>query len=157
MKKTTIRTPATPHNSFRLSRPDRAIVEKRFTLPVSRPVMLMKSEPMPSSYRFWSSVSLSMSLVTLEARLSAICLFSWSRISSTAPDEQEPSPPSCRPARPGPQLVAAPRHAASVCTFYIRLWISKTWPFSHMIKIYNRRKVPLSIIECNQQYPCRDL
>lgn len=101
MKKTTIRPPATPHSSFRLSRPDRVIVEKRFTLPVSRPVMLMKSEPwgrntarsrgqsllgpqgcpagtgqragltetcmqvadltMPSRYRFWSSVSLSMS------------------------------------------------------------------------------------------------
>lgn len=45
MKKTTMRPPATPHSSFRLSRPDRAIVEKRFTLPVSRPVVLRKSEP----------------------------------------------------------------------------------------------------------------
>lgn len=44
MKKTTIRPMATPHSSFRLSRPDRAIVEKRFTLPVSRPVTLAKSE-----------------------------------------------------------------------------------------------------------------
>lgn len=92
MKKATIKTTAIPHRSFRLSRPDRATVEKRFTLPVSRPVTLVKSESMPSRYRFWSSVSLSMSkasdlsLVTLEARLSAIRLFSLSRISSTAPE-----------------------------------------------------------------------
>jgi hypothetical protein len=44
MKKATIKTTAIPHRSFRLSRPDRAIVEKRFTLPVSRPVTLVKSE-----------------------------------------------------------------------------------------------------------------
>ncbi|EGW07742.1 hypothetical protein I79_025078 [Cricetulus griseus] len=44
MKKATIKTMAIPHRSFRLSRPDRAIVEKRFTLPVSRPVTLVKSE-----------------------------------------------------------------------------------------------------------------
>lgn len=44
MKKATIKTRAIPHRSFRLSRPDRAIVEKRFTLPVSRPVTLVKSE-----------------------------------------------------------------------------------------------------------------
>lgn len=44
MKKATTRPTATPHRSFRLSRPDRAMVEKRFTLPVSRPVMLVKSE-----------------------------------------------------------------------------------------------------------------
>lgn len=90
MKKATIRPAAIPHRSFRLSRPDLAIVEKRFTLPVSRPVMLVKSESMLSRYRFWSSASLSMSrasdlsLVTLEAKLSAIRLFSRSRISSTA-------------------------------------------------------------------------
>lgn len=47
MKKATIKTTAIPHRSFRLSRPDLAIVEKRFTLPVSRPVTLVKSE----SYR----------------------------------------------------------------------------------------------------------
>lgn len=91
MKKATIKPMAILHRSFRLSRPDCAIVEKRFMLPVSRPVMLVKSESMPSRYRFWSSVSLSMSrasdlsLVTLEARLSAIRLFSRSRISSTVP------------------------------------------------------------------------
>lgn len=91
MKKATIRPTAIPQRSFRLSRPDRAIVENRFTLPVSRPVILVKSESMPSRYRFWSSASLSMSrasdlsLVTLEAKLSAIRLFSRSRISSTAP------------------------------------------------------------------------
>lgn len=44
MKKTTIRPMATPQRSFRLSRPDLAIVEKRFTLPVRRPVTLVKSE-----------------------------------------------------------------------------------------------------------------
>ena len=44
MKKATIRPMATQHRSFRLSRPDRATVEKRFTLPVSRPVTLAKSE-----------------------------------------------------------------------------------------------------------------
>lgn len=44
MKKATIKTTAIPHRSFRLSRPDRATVEKRFTLPVSRPVTLVKSE-----------------------------------------------------------------------------------------------------------------
>lgn len=44
MKKATIKTKAIPHRSFRLSRPDRATVEKRFTLPVSRPVTLVKSE-----------------------------------------------------------------------------------------------------------------
>lgn len=44
MKKATIKTTAIPHRSFRLSRPDLAIVEKRFTLPVSRPVTLVKSE-----------------------------------------------------------------------------------------------------------------
>lgn len=44
MKKATIKTTAIPHRSFRLSRPDRAIEEKRFTLPVSRPVTLVKSE-----------------------------------------------------------------------------------------------------------------
>jgi len=44
MKKATIRPTATPQSSFRLSRPDRAIVENRFTLPVSRPVILVKSE-----------------------------------------------------------------------------------------------------------------
>lgn len=92
MKKTTTRPKAMQHRSFRLSLPDRAIVEKRFTLPVSRPVTLVKSESMPSRYRFWSSASLSMSrandlsLVTLEARLSAIRLFSRSKISSTAPE-----------------------------------------------------------------------
>lgn len=43
MKKTTIRPTAIPHRSFRLSRPDRAIVENRFTLPVRRPVTLVKS------------------------------------------------------------------------------------------------------------------
>lgn len=72
MKKATIRPTATPQSSFRLSRPDRAIVENRFTLPVSRPVILVKSES-------------DLSLVTLEAKLSAIRLFSRSRISSTAP------------------------------------------------------------------------
>ena len=44
MKKATIRPTAIPQRSFRLSRPDRAIVENRFTLPVSRPVILVKSE-----------------------------------------------------------------------------------------------------------------
>lgn len=44
MKKATIKTTAIPQRSFRLSRPDLAIVEKRFTLPVSRPVTLVKSE-----------------------------------------------------------------------------------------------------------------
>ena len=44
MKKATIRPTATPQSSFRLSRPDRAIEENRFTLPVSRPVILVKSE-----------------------------------------------------------------------------------------------------------------
>lgn len=44
MKKATIKATAIPHRSFRLSRPDLAIVEKRFTLPVSRPVTLVKSE-----------------------------------------------------------------------------------------------------------------
>ena len=43
MKKATIRPTAIPQSSFRLSRPDRAIVENRFTLPVSRPVILVKS------------------------------------------------------------------------------------------------------------------
>lgn len=72
MKKATIRPTAIPQSSFRLSRPDRAIVENRFTLPVSRPIILVKSES-------------DLSLVTLEAKLSAIRLFSRSRISSTAP------------------------------------------------------------------------
>lgn len=44
MKKTTIRPTAIPHRSFRLSRPDRVMVEKRFTLPVSRPVTLVRSD-----------------------------------------------------------------------------------------------------------------
>lgn len=44
MKKATIRPTAIPHSSLRLSRPDRATEEKRFTLPVSRLVTLANSE-----------------------------------------------------------------------------------------------------------------
>ena len=61
MKKATVKTTAIPHRSFWLSHRDGATVEKRFILPVRKPVTLVKSESTPSRYHFWSSVSLSLS------------------------------------------------------------------------------------------------
>lgn len=44
MKKTTISPAETEQSNLRFSLPERVTVEKRFTLPLSRPVTLRKSE-----------------------------------------------------------------------------------------------------------------